>query len=197
MLISPIMSANIPFIDEYINGIFTPEEKAEIEGAFLEFEFNKMWGTDYRCLNKHTINADKWNPAAYWETVRGTKDPRRGVHPLRASKKAHNLLNKFSLNHLDDIFGKKDLSLSERNPVYFTNTFFATRTEIWKEANDRKELFDSVFDECRLNELRIELGLPILAIENGYAMHLGFNNVRKLGEEQLLYSKLLKELTEI
>ena len=193
MFMSPILSANIPYVDEYIRGLFTPEERKSIEASFLKVKLGVNWGVDYSVLNKHTINAKEWNPEEYWNSVKSEiKHPYKGIHPLRVSSVAHDLLNGYSLNHLDKIFGKNYFRLTERNMVYFTNSFFAMRTDLWKEASTRKDLHVDPYDEVPISLLMHERGLKALAIENGYAMHLCFNNVRDLPKENKLYRDIAK-----
>ena len=193
MLMSPILSANIPYVDEYMRGLFTPEERKAVEASFLKVRLGVAWGVDYSVLNKHTIDAEEWNPEEYWNSVKSEiKHPYKGIHPLRVSSVAHDLLNGYSLNHLDKIFGKNYFRLTERNMVYFTNSFFAMRTDLWKEAPTRKDLHVDPYDEVPISLLMHERGLKALAIENGYAMHLCFNNVRDLPKENKLYRDIAK-----
>ena len=195
MFMSPILSANIPFIDEYVSGLFTEEEKKAIEDSFRRVKFGKAWGVDYSALNKYTVDAEEWNPVEYWRAVESEiKHSYKGMHPLRSSEESHNLLNEYSLNYLDKIFGAGDFSLTERDMVYFTNSFYAIRTDRWKEAVSRRDLFVDLYDEVPVNRFMHEKGLKALAIDNGYAMHLSFNNVRNLKKENALYNEIARRV---
>ena len=181
MFMSPILSTGVSFIDDYMARLFSDDERKAVEAEFLKVKFTISLGADYRPLNKHTIEASEWKPKDYWQTVKNeVKHAYKGVHPIRFSLEAHRLINEFTMNHLDEIFSYGDFEIESKDLVYFTNSFFAIRTDRWRTAIDRKDLFVDEFDEVPVNRLMNESGLPALVIKNGFAIHPFYNFVSKL-----------------
>lgn len=176
LLLSPLVSTNIPLVDEFIEGYIEDEEvKNQLHQLFLQRLMpNNLWGVDYTSLNKYTIEASEWNSEEYYKGVASIDHYYRGIHPVRISVQAQLLLSEYVLNNMDKFLTKQEYSLKEFNRPYFTNNVFAFKTEDWRKV---LELPNDGFDEVPLSEYKNAHNKKCYYIDNGFCVHPMYNTV--------------------
>jgi hypothetical protein len=176
LLLSPLVSTNIPLVDEFIESYITDEEvKNKLYEHFRNRLMpNDLWGVDYSSLNKNTIESDKWNPDEYYESVWKIDHYYRGIHPIRISVESQLLISDYIFNTTDRFFAKHDYSIKEFNRPYFTNNIFAFKTKDWGKI---LQMPNDGFDEVPLNEYKNQEKKKCFYIDNGFCMHPMYNTV--------------------
>lgn len=176
LLLSPLVSTNIPLVDQFIDSYVIDEKvKKELHQMFKNRLMpNNLWGVDYSSLNAHTINATEWNYEAYYEAVAKINHYYRGIHPVRISVEAQLLLNDYILNSTERFFDKHEYSIKEFNRPYFTNNIFAFKTSDWRKV---LQLPNDGFDEYPLSDYKNQYNKKCFYIENGFCVHPMYNTV--------------------
>jgi hypothetical protein len=176
LLISPLVSTNIPLVDQFIEAYIDDVEVKEQLYSFFKNRYmpNNLWGVDYTSLNKHTVDAEKWDSETYYKGVADINHYYRGIHPVRISVEAQLLLSEYVLNTMDKFLSKQEYSLKEFNRPYFTNNIFAFKTEDWRKV---LELPNDGFDEVPLSEYKNAHNKKCYYIDNGFCVHPMYNTV--------------------
>lgn len=176
LLLSPLVSTNIPLVDEFIESYILDEDlKNKIYDHFQKRLMpNDLWGVDYSSLNRHTIESDKWNPQEYYDSVWKINHYYRGIHPIRISVESQLLISDYIYQTTDRFFSKHEYSIKEFNRPYFTNNIFAFKTKDWKKI---LMMPNDGFDEVPLNEYKNQENKKCFYIENGFCMHPMYNTV--------------------
>lgn len=177
LLVSPIMSNNIPSCDSFIEGFITDESVVKkIYGEFLKREMPVgLWGVDYSSLNTYTINAKDWNYEDFYVGVANLNTLVKGIHPLRISYEAQVLINEYVMNNTDRLVSKNVYDLFEIKAPYFTNSLFLIKTSEWN--NIINNLMVDSFDEIALNNYKTTNNKKFLFVRNGFGIHLMYNTV--------------------
>lgn len=177
LLISPVMSNNIPSCDRFISDYITDESvRTQIYEYFLKRNMPVgLWGTDYSPLNKFTIDADKWDSKGYYDELNKLPTTTKGIHPLRISYESQVLINDYILNNLFLFLNKNDYNLIELESPYFTNSMFAIKTSEWKNILEYRGVDD--YDEIALNNYKRETNKKFLFIDKGFGFHPMYNTV--------------------
>lgn len=176
LLISPLVSTNIPLVDKFIESYITDNE---VKNKLYEYFLNRtmpsnIWGVDYTSLNEYTINSDYWDSEKYYEGVAKINHYYRGIHPVRISAESQILINEYILNTIDRFFSKDNYSIKEFKAPYFTNNVFAFKTEDWRKI---LSLPNDGFDEVPLSEYKNAHNKKCFYIENGFCIHPMYNTV--------------------
>lgn len=177
IMMTSIMSNNIPGIDYFVEGIFDDDNKNKMYDIFLKTPFpNGLWGVNYESLNKHTIYSDTWDIDSYNNSLYEMNTNVKGMHPCRISAESHTLINDFILNNINIITEKNDYNILEKNVPYFTNSFFMIKTKNWKNIIDNYRGSDS-YDEIGLNKYMRDNNKKLLVVNNSYSIHCMYNTV--------------------
>ena len=176
LLISPVMSNNIPSCDDFIEDFIEDKEiKDKVESELISQNMpNGLWGVDYSHLNEFTVMAKKWNKNSFYHSVKNMNTKTKGIHPLRICYNAQILVNDYILKNLEKFETKRDCSFYEIDAPYFTNSLFAIKTNFWKEIFNNSV---DGYDEIALNEYKKNSDKNVLFIKNGFAIHTMFNTV--------------------
>ncbi len=142
LLISPIMSNNIPSCDYFIlDYIKDDETKKIIYSHFLKRPMpNGLWGVNYEPLNKYTIEAKEWDFNGFYSAVNNLPTTVKGIHPLRITYQAQVLINDYILNNLELFVMDTEKSFLELHAPYFTNSLFAIKTSEWRNILNHKTI---------------------------------------------------------
>ncbi len=176
LLISPIMSNNIPSCDLFINNAISDEIiRNKVHQFFLKRPMpNGLWQVNYEPLNKFTLEADNWDYEAFYNGVSELDSNIKGIHPLRISYEAQLEINNYISNNISIVKDKLDYSITEIKAPYFTNSLFCIKTKTW--ADIVRNRVDE-FDEIALNNYKRKNNSKILFINNGFGLHLMYNTV--------------------
>ena len=176
LLISPLVSTNIPLVDKFIESYIIDEDvKEKLYQHFLNRTMpSNIWGVDYTSLNQYTIQSDKWDSEKYYEGVWKINHYYRGIHPVRISVESQLLINEYIINSLDRFFSEHNYSIEEFKGPYFTNNVFAFKTENWRKI---LSLPNDGFDEVPLSEYKNAHNMKCFYIENGFCIHPMYNTV--------------------
>ena len=177
LLLSPIMSNNIPSCDLFINDFIKDQNiKNEIYNYFLARDMPiGLWGVDYSPLNKFTLQANKWEYDLFYKGVSELPTRIKGIHPLRITYEAQVLINDYIINNVDQFIDNNDYEIFEVFAPYFTNSLFAIKTSEWRNILNNKDV-DS-YDEIALNTYKKENNKKFLFIKNGFGLHPMYNTV--------------------
>ena len=176
LLLSPIMTNNIPSCDLFIDSAI---EDVKVVEKVKEFLINRpmpngLWGVNYEPLNKYTINADVWDYKKFYNGVRELGTEVMGIHPIRISYEAQVEINEYIINNLPIITNINEYSITEFDAPYFTNSLFLIKTGIWRDIINSST--DS-FDEISLNNYKSVTNKKIMFINNGFGLHLLYNTI--------------------
>lgn len=177
LLITPLLSNNIPLVDTFIPAFIENESvKNKMYDLFKSQEMpNGLWGIDYSPLNEFTVNASEWNPEKYYEGVSNLSTNFKGIHPMRISAEAQIVLNDYILDNFDRMLEKHEYGFVEMTQPYFTtSTFFMKTEELAKIVN--MTAYDA-FEEVQLNMYRHESNKKLLYVSNGFGIHTMYNTV--------------------
>ena len=204
LTLCPVMSNQIPscddFIDSYIQDI---EFKNKIHNLFLQRKMpNGLWNNDYSCLNKFTVDSNKWDSKRFYEGVDSINTKLKGIHPLRISYESQIEINQYIIDNLNLFLTKNDYSFYEIKSPYFTNSCFFIKTKDWLEILDLSRI--DAYDEVTLNLYKNQNNKKTVFVKNAYGIHLMFNTVYGNknswgigGEDGLSYEKkFFEELKE-
>jgi len=177
LLLSPIFTNHIPSCDLFIEGFIKDiSVKDEIHSCFLNQRMpNGLWGVNYESLDSSTIHAKKWLPHEFYKAVKALPTPFKGIHPLRISAEAQRAINEYVVNNIDIINQPQSYSWIEFDSPYFTNNFFAIKTDVW--ADILRGQCPDAYDEVCLNIYKEKANRKILFINNGVGVHLMYNTV--------------------
>ena len=176
----PLLSNNIPLVDQFIESFVSDESvKNEIYSDFLNRNMpNGLWGADYSSLNTHTLQADSWNPSAFYDGVRKINHHYKGIHPIRICAKAQVILNDYIMNNFYRIFKKQEYSIQEFTCPYYTNSVFFIKTEDWRKVLSFPA-YDA-FDEVQFNMFKEQFNKKTFYVENGFSFHLTYNTIHNV-----------------
>lgn len=176
LLLSPVMSNNIPSCDMFIEDYITDDKvKSEIYQHFLKREMpNGLWGVDYSPLNQHTIIASTWDSYAFYNSVSKATTNIKGIHPLRICYEAQVLVNDYILKNTTKFIEQNPYEFVEIPAPYFTNSLFAIKTSEWKKILDMRM---DEYDEISLNNYRRQTNKKLLFLKGGFGIHPMYNTV--------------------
>ena len=179
LLVSPIMTNNIPSVDLFIdNAVKDVKTVEKVKQFFINRTMpNGLFGVNYASLNKYTIDADVWDYKQFHNGVRELGTEFMGIHPIRISYESQVELNEYVLNNLSIITDGNDYSVTEFDAPYFTNSLFMIKTSTWKKIVTDRSLFVDPFDEVPLNKYFRMNNKKLLFINNGFGVHLMYNTV--------------------
>jgi hypothetical protein len=176
-----LLSTGIPTVEPFINGFFNQQEKEQLHNSFKQYRFEHTWGVYYHELNRFTINASKWVPDDYFDYMKNNFHSHyKGIHPIRLHAPSTLLMNELVLRNKQKLVEKQNYMLySTQQYPYLCNSFFAMRTERWKEAFDTSDFHDG-FDEVAINKYRIRTGGHMIIIDKSFAVHPSYNSIGNL-----------------
>lgn len=186
------------FIDDFCND----KEKQEIYNIFLKQDMQiagNRWGTNFRHLNKYTLEAQKWERENYLYDVSQLTTQLKGIHPVRISYEAQMFLYNCVLNNISKFLNKQNYSVVCPKWPYLCNDISIILTSrLWDIYKDKG--FEP-YDEIPMNIYKQENNLDYGYIKQGYALHTMFAFVShylndKVNFEQQLYEKLRNKIYE-
>jgi hypothetical protein len=177
LLLAPLLSNNIPLVDQFIESFITDENvKNKIYSDFLNRNMpDGLWGVDYSPLNAYTLQATSWNPSHFYQGVDQINHFYKGIHPIRICAEAQIILNDYILNNFDKIANKQKYSIDEFDSPYYTNSVFFIKTSDWKKIVFMPA-YDA-FDEVSLNVFKNNFNKKTLYVKNGFSVHLTYNTI--------------------
>jgi len=191
LTLSPSLSTGIPSVEYFIESLFTPEEVELIRNEFKQCVFHDQEGIfDYRPLNKYTTDAEKWNPAAYFDGIRQLSDSMvvnqagrdndghckfyRGMHPVRHGF-GNTLINDLIVKNRDKVFRNKQCFIATEENIYLCDMCFMISTANYDRLLNVENLTIDGCDEVPLNRYAWNTGMKHQIIQNGYAIHITYN----------------------
>ena len=178
IMLTSILSNNIPCVDYFVEGIFDDESKKKMYDYYLNTPMpNGLWGANYTTLDKYTIHADEWKIDQYNEGLMDINTNTKGMHPIRISWESEFLMNNFILDNVDVITEERKYSIMKKKVPYFTNSFFFIRTKFWKYIIDNHRNGD-IFDEIGVNKYMRENNKNLLVVDNSYSIHTMYNTIQ-------------------
>lgn len=198
LILSPLMSCNIPTTDYFINSYFNKEDVEKINKSFLEVDLNYVssgWGYDYSHLNEFTLNnTGDWDYEKFLDAANNINYYYKGIHPVRAGRPPHEIINNLILNNMDKFLNSKDFDIFYLKNRYFTNSFFLIRTDRWLELLNDNSLYVDPYDEVPLNKYAINNDMSFAFINNAYAIHTAYNTNSNMSFEIDFQRKLEQKI---
>ena len=178
--LTPVVNIGVPTCDMFIDDFCSEQDKETLNRMFLSQDMDATagdrWSVDeYGILNQHTIEADTWNPEAYWKTVGDLKAILKGLHPVRVDFEAQRMLADVVTNDISSFLKKRDYSIDKRWRPYLCNDTCMARTDVYRDIQDTNEFMP--YDEIPLNLYRQEKDLRFGFIRNGLALHTMYGYV--------------------
>uniref|UniRef100_A0A6C0J8B0 Uncharacterized protein n=1 Tax=viral metagenome TaxID=1070528 RepID=A0A6C0J8B0_9ZZZZ len=192
LTLSPSLSTGIPSVEYFIESLFTPEEVDLVRNDFKQCVFHDQENIfDYRPLNRHTIGADKWDPAAYFKSLRQlsesmiqtdkngrdhTKHSKfyRGNHPIRHGF-GNSLINELIVKYRYKLFREKKCSIVAEENTYLCDMCFMISTAKYDRLLNMENLVIDGCDEVPLNRYAWNTGMKHQIVHGGYAIHITYN----------------------
>ena len=180
--LSPVINIGVPTCDLFMEDFCTQEQIQEIHKIFLKMDFNqtcsKRWDIyEYGILNKHTINAEKWEPEEFAKTLATVNTELKGVHPVRFSYEAQRLLCDFVLQNVPKFIEKQNFSIITPFRPYLCNEMSLMRVDVLRKIHD--ELGFNPYDEVSINNYREQNNLTYAFVKKGYSLHTLFAYVSR------------------
>ncbi len=197
LILTPIVTNGIPTTDLFIDNFLDSKTKNEICDVFLKTNIPNIWGCNYSSLNSYTIGAQKWDPKSFYEKVSELPHFYKGIHPVRISELAQDILRDFVINNFSLFWNSTPTGIKVITEPYLCNSIFIIRTDRWREVINRKDLYRDAFDEVTLNLYRHETHKNFCVIEGAFCIHLYYNTINQFNGDFLLKcSEYYKGLTE-
>lgn len=172
--LTPLLSTGIPSCEYFIDMFFNFHEASEIKQIFYNTNIPNIWGGDYSILNE---KLNSWSHDHYYKQLEKVQHYYRGMHPVRISEHAQNVLIDKILQRKEKLFAKHRYSTFSFNHAYFCNSVFCIKTELWRSIIHTKSLYVDDFDEVPLNKYRDANNLKGWFIANGFAVHPAYNTI--------------------
>ena len=161
------ISNGIPTTELFIE-THTPQLKDKLYSIFANLKLGNH-GADYSSLN---TDDKEWNSNKFYENVTNFNHYYKGIHPVRVSFEATNIINDEILKDFNTIMAPKTKNIIKDNAKYpyLCNNIFGIKTEDWKTIISNPSLFVDNFDEVPINLFRnytkknlvIDAGIPII-----------------------------------
>jgi hypothetical protein len=175
LLLTPMLSTSQPSCDEFIEGFLSESDRDIIHNHFLNQKMpNGLFNVNYEPLNEFTVNADKWNPDAFYLGLDKIPTDTKGMHPIRISYNAQTMLNDMIVTNVDKLMAKGTYGVIELDRPYFTINMFMMKTSLWKEIFDK---YGGTYDEIAISQHRKATNTKFLFVENGYGIHTMYNTI--------------------
>jgi hypothetical protein len=186
--LTPVVNIGVPTCDMFIDDFCSEEDKNTLNKMFVSQDMAKTAGDrwnveEYGFLNKHTLEADVWNPEAYWKAVGKLKAVLKGIHPVRVDFEAQKMLGDIVTNNIPSFLEKRDYSIDTTWRPYLCNDTCMARTDVYRDIEDAHAF--APYDEIPLNLYRQEKGLRFGFIRNGLALHTLYGYVSTGYEDRL------------
>lgn len=178
LTLSPILTTGIPTVEYFKKGFMDASSQEELERHFLATKFYNRDGAIYEGLNQHTLNhVGKWDPVAFFTSVKHLDHHYKGVHPVRFNFEALNYINQYILANKTRFFyeTKPTGLITQDTSPYLCDSAFCIRTDNYNTLVEDETLYVDAFDEVPLNKYAWMKGMNHVFVENGYAMHLAYN----------------------
>jgi hypothetical protein len=176
LTLSPTITSGIPGV-EYFTQKFLDEETREIlNNIFLKTVFSNSYGADYSHLNKHTIEALRWDKNAFFNSVKNADYYYKGMHPIRLNNESLDFLNQYIIKNKKRFLEDHELKIidTDESP-YLCDNNFSIKTDIYKKIINDHSLFVDSYDEVPLNIYCWQNNMKHLFVENGFAIHMYYN----------------------
>jgi SAM-dependent methyltransferase len=177
LTLSPVLSSGIPTVEYFLDQFLEPDEAASVRNQFLQTKFTDNGLLRYSHLNKHTLEARTWNKEKFYEAVKNTVYPRRGIHPVRVNDDAIHTINKHIMDNKDKFyFPKEPLSIIYNdNSPYLCNSIFCIKTDTYRTVLYDHSLYEDLYDEMPLNKYAWNNSMNHLFVKNGFGIHMMYN----------------------
>ena len=190
LTIGPVLSSGIPTVEYFLEQYMDPSSADIVRQKFLQTTFFDRDHTCYKQLNAHTIYANNWDKKLFFENLKNTVYPLRGIHPIRINNDAIHFVNQYILDNKQKFYDNnpKDIIYDDNSP-YLCNTLFCIRTDVYKKILFDNSLFQDSYDEVPLNKYAWNNNMNHLFIKNGFGIHMLYN----WNEEYLKYEEIFCE----
>jgi len=178
-LVTPQLSIGIPTIEGFLEDNFIETDRRAIYDTFRRTRLGVYWGVDYSPLNSATVDSSEqgWNPDKYYKTVSEFNHYYRGIHPVRINKNPNLMIHEAILRDIPLFCAPREYSLYHLDRPYLCNSIFFIKTEVWKSALSRTDLYKDAFDEVPLNLYKDEIGAKMLSIRNSHCINTIYNMI--------------------
>jgi len=188
LLLTPVVNIGVPTCDMFIDDFCSEEDKSTLHKMFLSQDIEKTagrrWGLEgYKALNKHTIEADVWDPDAYWKTVGELESELKGIHPVRVDFEAQKMLADIVTNNVPSFLEKREYSIDTTWRPYLCNDTCMMRTDKYRHIEDLRPF--EPYDEIPMNLYAQEEERRFGFIRNGLALHTLYGYVSTGYEDRL------------
>jgi hypothetical protein len=193
---SSLLSNGIPTGDQFVREFFDWEDQVKINKIILKTPLPHIWGVDYSFLSKHTVGASHWDSQAFYESVRTLNHYYKGIHPVRVSLEAQELILELLLKpkYVQKFLDKQDYSLERSKLPYMCNSFFFVKTSKWKYLVENQELYRDGFEEVNLNLDFERNNLDWVFVKNGFGIHTKYNTRGEQDVEDNFYREFSREI---
>lgn len=195
LFISPLISNGIPSVELFIRDFCNIEEKNKLYEVFQETHINNNWGVNYSSLNDSELK-NEWNPDLFYSLVDKINHYYKGIHPVRLSFEAQQILSDIIINNEEKFFSEQDYKIEIINRPYFCNSFYFIKTDVWKKIINNQNLYRDPFDEVPLNIYKDMNNLNMVFIKNGYCVHMAYNTITE-AKQEIIEMKYIEKLINI
>jgi hypothetical protein len=176
LTLGPVLSTGIPTVEYFMEQFMDHDAVATLRELFLQTEFVDRDHTKYKQLNAHTLYSEKWNKNEFFENLKNTVYPLRGVHPIRINDDAIQFVNQYVLNHKELFYQDWDKEIiCDISAPYLCNSVFCIRTDMYHSILYDHKLFRDAYDEIPLNKYAWNHNMDHLFVKNGFAIHMYYN----------------------
>ena len=187
LTIGPVLSSGIPTVEYFLEQYMDPSSADIVRQKFLQTTFFDRNHTCFKQLNAHTIYANNWDKKSFFENLKNTVYPFRGIHPIRVNNDAIHFVNQYILDNKQKFYDNnpKEIIYDDNSP-YLCNSVFCIRTDVYRKILYDYSLFQDAYDEVPLNKFSWNNNMNHLFIKNGFGIHMLYN----WNEDYLKYEEI-------
>jgi hypothetical protein len=182
-VLAPLISSGIPTFELFVE-TFIPKHSRDLIASILRgYVLSTTQGSLYGQLDGVY---DFENPDVFYRKVGDLCTPLKGVHPIRVSREAQELLLDaiLRLSSWVEASARPILDFS-KSPYFAVNVFSCSRTFFSEMAGRlfEGEYFNDNFDELAINQHLDYLGRPLFVAQGCVAIHPSYNSIGPFYEE--------------
>ncbi len=178
ILLTPSLSTGIPTTDNFIKYNFNDAEKETVYNLFNKSHIPDLWGVNYKPIRNY-LSENKYSSEEYYNIVKDITHYYKGIHPVRVNVNSVKYINDKVLEKSDMFLENREFFIETLKPPYLCNSFFAIKTETYKNILNDKSLYPEKdgFDEVPINRYRDRTGKKFLTIPNAFGIHILYNTL--------------------
>lgn len=185
-VLSPVVSTGIPTCEIFLDFYMDKESAYRVRQLLEEVKFEDWWDSRVQYSSLNGVY-DAQDQRDFFQKVAQLPHPYKGMHPVRMSKAAQEMINEWTLDNREWInWSSPSKIFPLGDSPYFCNSIFSCSPKYLRflalKVKKGELIFDG-YDELALNELLNEKDRRIGFIGDSLAIHPSYNSIGESFEE--------------